>query len=218
DADKPRINQDLWPHEGSGYCIGLLPSLDGQAETTSAEAKRVRAPVYNTQRSGGDSSGLEGFGEEVLRLGEVFGRTWNSRNEPVRTFEQLVIFYFSPRSSPHSLGTLKSTSWIHTSRLPACGLVKNLALLSCIFVKSHFAPVIEWMSGVGLESLEENAHSLTPCTKVFANGVWKDAGCSKERAVVIYRPGTGLQAVVQFGDQQSLLRKKHIRWIARIQR
>ncbi|KAK1216242.1 DNA-dependent RNA polymerase II [Marasmius sp. AFHP31] len=153
DADKTRINEDLWPHEVSGYYIGLLPSLDMQAETTSAEAKRVRAPIYKTRHSGGTSSGLEGLGEEYCRCASARRGFWENMKSSERT------------------RTLKSTSWIHTSRLPACGPVKNLALLSCIFVKSYFAPVIEWMSGVGLESLEEDAHSPTPCTKVFANAI-----------------------------------------------
>ncbi|KAK1217535.1 DNA-dependent RNA polymerase II [Marasmius sp. AFHP31] len=173
DADKTRINQDLWPHEVSGYYIGLLPSLDVQAETTSAEAKRVRAPIYKTRHSGGTSSGLERFWGEYCRCA-LAQRDFSENME-----------------SSERTCTLKSTSWIHTSRPPACGLVKNPALLSCIFVKSYFAPVIEWMSGVGLESPEEDAHSPTPCTKIFANGVWTDAAFSKERVPTwdgVYRP------------------------------
>ena len=54
----------------------------------------------------------------------------------------------------------------------ACGLVKNLALMACISVGSQSAAVIEFLEEWGLESLEENAHSATPCTKVFVNGVW----------------------------------------------
>ena len=54
----------------------------------------------------------------------------------------------------------------------ACGLVKNLSLMSCISVGTLSAPVIEFLEEWGLESLEENAHASTPCTKVFVNGVW----------------------------------------------
>ena len=54
----------------------------------------------------------------------------------------------------------------------ACGLVKNLALMSCISVGSLSAPVIEFSKKWDLESLEENAHSATPATKVFVSGVW----------------------------------------------
>jgi DNA-directed RNA polymerase II subunit RPB2 len=54
----------------------------------------------------------------------------------------------------------------------ACGLVKNLALMSCISVGSFSGPVLDFLEEWGLESLEENAHSTTPYTKVFLNGVW----------------------------------------------
>ncbi|KAK1218964.1 DNA-dependent RNA polymerase II [Marasmius sp. AFHP31] len=45
-----------------------------------------------------------------------------------------------------------------TSRLPACGLVKNLAFMSCISVGSYSAPVIEVEEEWDLES-PENLHS-----------------------------------------------------------
>nr|QIS77014.1 DNA-directed RNA polymerase II subunit [Radulomyces confluens] len=54
----------------------------------------------------------------------------------------------------------------------ACGLVKNLALMSCISVGSPSGPILEFLEEWGLETLEENAHSSTPYTKVFLNGVW----------------------------------------------
>lgn len=72
---------------------------------------------------------------------------------------------------------LHNTHWgmvcpAETPEGQACGLVKNLALMACISVGSLSAPVIEFLEEWGLESLEENAHSSTPCTKVFVNGVW----------------------------------------------
>ncbi|THH33154.1 hypothetical protein EUX98_g1063 [Antrodiella citrinella] len=72
---------------------------------------------------------------------------------------------------------LHNTHWgmvcpAETPEGQACGLVKNLSLMSCISVGSLSAPVIEFLEEWGLESLEENAHSATPCTKVFINGVW----------------------------------------------
>lgn len=72
---------------------------------------------------------------------------------------------------------LHNTHWgmvcpAETPEGQACGLVKNLALMSTISVGSLSAPVIEFLEEWGLESLEENAHSATPCTKVFVNGVW----------------------------------------------
>ena len=57
----------------------------------------------------------------------------------------------------------------------ACGLVKNLALMSYISVGSHAAPILEFLEEWGTENLEE----ITPAviasagaTKVFVNGVW----------------------------------------------
>ncbi|KAI0639575.1 DNA-dependent RNA polymerase II second largest subunit [Trametes polyzona] len=72
---------------------------------------------------------------------------------------------------------LHNTHWgmvcpAETPEGQACGLVKNLSLMSCISVGSLSAPVIEFLEEWGLESLEENAHASTPCTKVFVNGVW----------------------------------------------
>nr|BCB28863.1 DNA-dependent RNA polymerase II second largest subunit [Mycoleptodonoides aitchisonii] len=72
---------------------------------------------------------------------------------------------------------LHNTHWgmvcpAETPEGQACGLVKNLSLMACISVGSLSAPVIEFLEEWGLESLEENAHSSTPCTKVFVNGVW----------------------------------------------
>ena len=72
---------------------------------------------------------------------------------------------------------LHNTHWgmvcpAETPEGQACGLVKNLALMATISVGSYSAPVIEFLEEWGLESLEENAHSQTPLTKVFVNGVW----------------------------------------------
>lgn len=71
---------------------------------------------------------------------------------------------------------LHNTHWgmvcpAETPEGQACGLVKNLALMSTISVGSFSAPVIEFLEEWGLESLEENAQS-TNLTKVFVNGVW----------------------------------------------
>lgn len=71
---------------------------------------------------------------------------------------------------------LHNTHWgmvcpAETPEGQACGLVKNLALMSTISVGSYSAPVIEFLQEWGLDSLEENAQS-TNLTKVFVNGVW----------------------------------------------
>ena len=72
---------------------------------------------------------------------------------------------------------LHNTHWgmvcpAETPEGQACGLVKNLSLMSCISVGTLSAPVIEFLEEWGLESFEENVHSAVPPTKVFVNGVW----------------------------------------------
>ncbi|EIM92272.1 DNA-dependent RNA polymerase II second largest subunit [Stereum hirsutum FP-91666 SS1] len=72
---------------------------------------------------------------------------------------------------------LHNTHWgmvcpAETPEGQACGLVKNLSLMATISVGSLSLPVIDFLEEWGLESLEENAHSATPTTKVFVNGVW----------------------------------------------
>lgn len=72
---------------------------------------------------------------------------------------------------------LHNTHWgmvcpAETPEGQACGLVKNLALMSHITVGSPSAPVIDFLEEWGQENLEENANSGTPCTKIFVNGVW----------------------------------------------
>jgi DNA-directed RNA polymerase II subunit RPB2 len=53
----------------------------------------------------------------------------------------------------------------------ACGLVKNLALMSYVSVGSYSAPVMEFLEEWGLEDQSEYVHAPT-ATKVFVNGVW----------------------------------------------
>lgn len=72
---------------------------------------------------------------------------------------------------------LHNTHWgmvcpAETPEGQACGLVKNLALMSHITVGSASAPLLDFLDEWGQESLEDNANSGQPCTKVFVNGVW----------------------------------------------
>ncbi|CAE6412457.1 DNA-directed RNA polymerase II subunit B [Rhizoctonia solani AG-1 IB] len=74
---------------------------------------------------------------------------------------------------------LHNTHWgmvcpAETPEGQACGLVKNLSLMSCISVGSLSGPVIEFLEEWGLESLEENVATgnSASATKVFVNGVW----------------------------------------------
>ena len=141
---------------------------------------------------------------------------------------------------------LHNTHWgmvcpAETPEGQACGLVKNLSLMACISVGSLSAPVIEFLEEWGLESLEENAHSATPCTKVFVNGVWmgvhrdpanlvktikklrrKDDISSevsvvrdiRERELRLYTDaGRVCRPLFIVDNNQLTVRKKHIDWI-----
>ena len=143
---------------------------------------------------------------------------------------------------------LHNTHWgmvcpAETPEGQACGLVKNLALMACISVGSLSAPVIEFLEEWGLESLEENAHSATPATKVFVNGVWmgvhRDPASLvktikklrrkddispevsvvrdiRERELRLYTDaGRVCRPLFIVENHQLLLRKKHIEWIVR---
>ncbi|KAJ8522034.1 hypothetical protein ONZ45_g1355 [Pleurotus djamor] len=141
---------------------------------------------------------------------------------------------------------LHNTHWgmvcpAETPEGQACGLVKNLALMSCISVGSISAPVIEFLEEWGLEGLEENAHANVPCTKVFVNGVWmgvhrdpanlvktikklrRKDDISPEVSVVRDIREKELRVYTDAGrvcrplfiveNHQLLLQKKHIRWL-----
>lgn len=71
---------------------------------------------------------------------------------------------------------LHNTHWgmvcpAETPEGAACGLVKNLALMSYVSVGSYSAPVMEFLEEWGLEDQSEYVHAPT-ATKVFVNGVW----------------------------------------------
>ncbi|KAK9814090.1 hypothetical protein WJX72_000515 [[Myrmecia] bisecta] len=55
----------------------------------------------------------------------------------------------------------------------ACGLVKNLALMSYVSVGCASAPVLEFLEEWTTENLEEISAGVIPqATKIFVNGVW----------------------------------------------
>lgn len=143
---------------------------------------------------------------------------------------------------------LHNTHWgmvcpAETPEGQACGLVKNLALMSMISVGTLSAPVIEFLEEWGLESLEENAHSSLPTTKVFVNGVWMgvhrdpsnlvktikklrrkddiDSEVSvvrdiRERELRLSTDGGRVCRplfIVEEDTQQLMLTKKHVRWL-----
>lgn len=73
---------------------------------------------------------------------------------------------------------LHNTHWglvcpAETPEGQACGLVKNLALMSYISVGSAATPLIMFLEEWAMENLEElSANSIADATKVFVNGVW----------------------------------------------
>ena len=73
---------------------------------------------------------------------------------------------------------LHNTHWgmvcpAETPEGQACGLVKNLSLMSYITVGSSSRPIQEFLDEWTLESLEEvNPASIPGATKVFMNGIW----------------------------------------------
>lgn len=73
---------------------------------------------------------------------------------------------------------LHNTHWgmvcpAETPEGQACGLVKNLALMSYISVGTPSAPIIEFLEEWNMESLEDLTADLGKGTKVFVNGVWQ---------------------------------------------
>ena len=73
---------------------------------------------------------------------------------------------------------LHNTHWgyvcpAETPEGQACGLVKNLALMTMVTNSHNTGPLEEYILGQGVESLEEWEPRLSPqATKVFLNGVW----------------------------------------------
>jgi DNA-directed RNA polymerase II subunit RPB2 len=71
---------------------------------------------------------------------------------------------------------LHNTHWgmvcpAETPEGQACGLVKNLSLMSVISVGSPDGPILDYMTNLGLTGLDR--YSADPeATRVFLNGVW----------------------------------------------
>jgi len=73
---------------------------------------------------------------------------------------------------------LHNTHWglvcpAETPEGQACGLVKNLALMSYISVGSDSGPIVEFLEEWGMDALEDYNPTVSPnTTRVFVNGVW----------------------------------------------
>lgn len=73
---------------------------------------------------------------------------------------------------------LHNTQWgiicpAETPEGEACGLVKNLALMSYISVGTHSSPVLETLNELQAEELNEiSPDVIAESTKVFINGIW----------------------------------------------
>nr|ANJ43287.1 RNA polymerase II beta subunit [Sugiyamaella mastotermitis] len=73
---------------------------------------------------------------------------------------------------------LHNTHWglvcpAETPEGQACGLVKNLSLMSCISVGTPSQPIIYFLEEWGMEPLEDYVPHASPnATRIFVNGVW----------------------------------------------
>ncbi|KAI5170628.1 DNA-directed RNA polymerase II subunit RPB2 [Nematocida sp. LUAm3] len=88
---------------------------------------------------------------------------------------------------------LHATHWgmvcpAETPEGQACGLVKNLALMSYISVGTSAASLVEVLEECGLESLEEVSPSaISESTKIFVNGSWVGMHRNPEELIKILR-------------------------------
>ncbi|KAI5961800.1 RPB2 [Candida margitis] len=84
---------------------------------------------------------------------------------------------------------LHNTHWglvcpAETPEGQACGLVKNLSLMTCISVGTPSEPILSFLRDWGLEQLEDYVPSNSPdATRVFVNGVW--VGVHREPASLV---------------------------------
>ena len=84
---------------------------------------------------------------------------------------------------------LHNTHWglvcpAETPEGQACGLVKNLSLMTCISVGTPSEPILSFLRDWGLEPLEDYVPSNSPdATRVFVNGVW--VGVHREPASLV---------------------------------
>ena len=102
---------------------------------------------------------------------------------------------------------LHNTHWgmvcpAETPEGAACGLVKNMALMSYVSVGSPSAPIMEFLEEWGLEDQSEYVSAPT-ATKVFVNGVWmgihRDAPTLHQNLLQMRRGG-------QLKDEVSIVR------------
>ncbi|CAN3475348.1 DNA-directed RNA polymerase II subunit Rpb2p [Diutina catenulata] len=84
---------------------------------------------------------------------------------------------------------LHNTHWglvcpAETPEGQACGLVKNLSLMTCISVGTSSEPILYFLEEWGMEPLEDYVPSNSPdSTRVFVNGVW--VGTHREPATLV---------------------------------
>ncbi|RUS28055.1 hypothetical protein BC938DRAFT_482398 [Jimgerdemannia flammicorona] len=104
---------------------------------------------------------------------------------------------------------LHNTHWgmvcpAETPEGQACGLVKNLALMSYISVGSAAAPIIEFLGEWTMENLEElSASNIPDATKIFVNGVW--VGIHRDPAELV-RTLKELRRCVDISPEVSVVR------------
>ena len=104
---------------------------------------------------------------------------------------------------------LHNTHWgmicpAETPEGQACGLVKNLALMTYVSVGSNPSPILEILEEWSLENLQEISPSnILKGTKIFVNGVWVGIHRNPERLVQTLR---SLRRGVHISPEVSIVR------------
>lgn len=107
---------------------------------------------------------------------------------------------------------LHNTHWgmvcpAETPEGQACGLVKNLSLMSYVTVGSSSTPIMHFLDEWTMENLEEvHPKDIPKATKVFLNGVWVGIHREPDQLVKTLR---GLRRCVDVSPEVSVVR--HIR-------
>lgn len=111
---------------------------------------------------------------KMLQAVEAEGFVW-CPIESIEDVEPEAVFDFTTESPNHSFFANSLVSHNCPAETPegqACGLVKNLSLMSTISVGSPSYPIVEFLHEYSLLSLEDMQVASNRATRVFVNGVW----------------------------------------------
>ncbi|KAJ7897043.1 DNA-dependent RNA polymerase II second largest subunit, partial [Mycena olivaceomarginata] len=165
-----------------------------------------------------------------LKYSLATGNWGATRRNPGYTYALHVVSFASVQYSLGREGKIAKPRQLHNTHWGmACGLVKNLALMACIFRRLLFRTGHRVPRGVGPSSLSRRTpHSSTPCTKVFVQRSLD--GCSskddispevsvvrdvRERELRLYTDaGRVCRPLFIVDNQQLVLQKKHVKWLS----